>query len=205
MPAGPPDRDHDRATAWPDRIGSSFLLLQKRCSHLFANSGLTSIVFCTWFFNAAHRSVLAAELVAICAKFALNLSISSFSSFSFFFIAPGLLFKLFFCILACPLATTTPPSPVSPSRPESASARESRFAASFLFGRRRFWTFEEDFSIFETKAECLIVRLSFLEFEKSPSEEGVGSSSWGRAARVDLARALVRFLPATGAYHSFSA
>ncbi|KAL5466624.1 hypothetical protein PMIN07_003591 [Paraphaeosphaeria minitans] len=174
--------------------------------HFCKNSGLISAVFLTWFFNAAQRSaagllpvaLLAVEVVAICAKFMLNLSFSSFSNFSFFFIAPGLLFRLFLCILACP--TTTSPFPSPCSKPDRASARDSRFVTSFLFGRRRFWIFEEDFSILLTKSECLVVRLSFLEEEKSASSSvGVGRVICGRAARDDFARADVRFLPEIGA------
>ena len=71
---------------------------------------------------------------------------------------------------------------------------------SFLLGRLRFWIFEDDFSILETKEECLIVRLSFLEEEKRESVEvGVGRVTCGRAARADFARAVVRFLDVTGA------
>lgn len=176
-------------------------------SHFCKNSALISAVFLTWFFNASHLSaaglppvaLFVAEVAAICAKFMLNLSFSSFSSFSFFFIAPGLLFKLFLCILACP--TTTSPSPLLSSKPDKASARDSRFVTSFLFGRRRFWIFEEDFSIFPTNAECFILRLSFLDEAKSASSVGVGRVTCGRAARDDFARAAARFLPEIGAWN----
>jgi hypothetical protein len=112
--------------------------------------------------------------------------------------APGRLFKLLRCILACPVSTL--PSAPASSRPESASASDSRFATSFLFGLRRFWDFVEDFSILETKEECLIFCLSFLDDAKalSSSESGVGRVAAGRAARADFARAVVRFL--MGAY-----
>jgi hypothetical protein len=104
----------------------------------FTNSGLTSVVLWTWLFNAAQRSCIAPPLVLLanCTRFWLNLSFSIFSSFSFLFIAPGRLFKLLRCILACPVSTW--PSAPASSRPESASASDSRFATSFLFGRRRF-------------------------------------------------------------------
>lgn len=49
-----------------------------------------------------------------------------------------------------------------------ASASDSRFATSFFEARLRFLTRELVFSILETKAECLIVRLSFL-FVAKPS------------------------------------
>lgn len=129
----------------------------------------------------------------------MNRSFSIISSLSFFFIAPGLLLRLFFCIFAW--LSTTSPSPTASSRPGSASASDSRFATSLLFGRLRFWTFEEDFSILLTKAECFIVRLSFLDEGNSAfkSSEGVGRVGCGRDARAGLARAEVRFLPETGA------
>jgi hypothetical protein len=145
-------------------------------------------------------ALVAAALVAICAKFMLNLSFSSFSSFSFFFIAPGLLLRLFLCIFACP--TTTSPLPSPSSKPDRASASDSRFVTSFLFGRRRFWIFEEDFSILPTNAECLIVRLSLLDDEKGASSVGVGRVTCGRAARADFARAEVRFVLVIGAWNN---
>lgn len=73
---------------------------------------------------------------------------------------------------------------------------------SFLLGRRRFRVFDEDFSILLTKAECLIVRLSFLDEEKSASSSvGVGGATCGRAARDDFARAEVRFFTVMGAWN----
>jgi hypothetical protein len=57
--------------------------------------------------------------------------------------------------------------------------------------------FAEDFSILPTKAECLMVRLSFFEAKREDSEEGV--AIWGREVRVNFARAVVRFLLITGA------
>jgi hypothetical protein len=70
-----------------------------------------------------------------------------------------------------------------------------------LLGRRRFEDLEDDFSILETKEECLIFCLSFFEEgkeESSSKEEGVGRAAVGRATRADFARAVVRFL--IGAY-----
>jgi hypothetical protein len=107
--------------------------------------------------------------------------------------APGRLFKLLRCILACP-ASNFSLAPAS-SRPESASAKDSRFATSFLFGRLRFWDLVDDFSILETKDECLIFCLSFFDEAKALSNaSGWGRVAAGRAARADFARAVVRFL-----------
>jgi hypothetical protein len=103
------------------------------------------------------------------------------------------------CILACPVSTV--PSAPASSRPDSASASDSRFATSFLFGRRRFWDLVDDFSILETKDECLILSLSFFDEGNalsSASDSGWGSAAAGRTARADFARAVVRFL--IGAY-----
>lgn len=64
-------------------------------------------------------------------------------------------------------------------------------------GRRRLEDLVEDFSILETKKECLIFCLSFLEEgkeESSSKEEVVGRVAVGRATRADFARAVVRFL-----------
>ena len=104
-------------------------------------------------------------VLAICARFALNLAISIFSSFSFLFVAPGLLFRLFLWIFACPTTTSPFSSSSSFPRPGSASASDSRFATSFLFGRRRFWTLGA-FSILLTKEECFIANLSFFDEAK---------------------------------------
>jgi len=140
-------------------------------SHFFTNSGLISIVPCTWFLSAAHRSCTAVPCVPLAnwARFLLNRSISNFSSFSFLFSAPGLLFMLFsafpWLTFACP--TSISPSTSSFSRPGSASARDSRLATSFLLGRRRFCTLADDFSILETNEECLVFCLSFFEEAKS--------------------------------------
>lgn len=166
-------------------------------SHVFANSGFCSTVLLTWFFNAAHRSAIALPPVvaAICTRLTLNLSLSILSSFSLLFIAPGLDLRLFLCILACPTTTS------SPSKPGSASASDSRLATNFLFGRRRLLVFAEDFSILETKAECLIFCLSFLEEGKREgSDVGRTGALRGRVARLVFARIVVRFLPEVGAY-----
>jgi hypothetical protein len=138
-------------------------------------------------------------LLASCTRFWLNRSFSIFSSFAFLFIAPGRLFMLVRCIFACPVSTL--PSAPASSRPDSASASDSRFATSFLFGRRRFCDLVDDFSILETKDECLILSLSFFDAAKalsSSSDSGWGSEAAGRTARADFARAVVRFL--IGAY-----
>lgn len=149
----------------------------------------------TWPFSAAQRSCVAPPCVplASCTKFWLNLSFSIFSSFSFLFMAPGLLFKLLRCILACPVSTL--PSAPASSSPDSASASDSRFATSFLLGRRLFCVLEDDFSILETKEECLIFCLSFFDAAKAlSSDSGCDRAAAGRATRADLARAVVRFL-----------
>jgi hypothetical protein len=51
----------------------------------------------------------------------------------------------------------------------NASASDSRLATSFLEARRRLLDLAELFSIFETKLECLIKRLSFFVVRKSSS------------------------------------
>ena len=73
-------------------------------------------------------------------------------------------------------------------------------ATSCLLGRRRFLEAEDDFSILETKEECLMVCLSRLVVGMD-EEAGVGrdallSGSWGF---VVLVRIDVRFLPVVGA------
>jgi hypothetical protein len=112
-----------------------------------------------------------------------------------------MLLRLLRCdILAWP--TSISPSMPPSSRPGSASARDSRFATSFLLGRRRFCVLADDFSIFDTNEECLIFCLSLLEAPKAEDRSsGLGSvAGAGRAARADFARAVVRFL--MGAYGS---
>lgn len=156
------------------------------------------MVLCTWLFNAAQRSCTAVpcEVLANCTKFLLNLSLSNFSSFSFLFNAPGLLFmlfKLFLCTFACP--TSISPSTPSSSSPGKASASDSRFATNFLFGRRRLVVLDDDFSILETNEECLIFNLSFLDEGKAGPSSGLRRVAViGRVARADFARAVVRFL-----------
>jgi hypothetical protein len=59
----------------------------------------------------------------------------------------------------------------------------------------------DDFSILETKEECLILILSFFDEGKrlsSTDSSGLGRVAAGRTARADFARAVVRFL--IGAY-----
>ncbi len=99
----------------------------------------------------------AAVLPAICAIFLANLSLSIRSSFSFRFIAPGLLFKLLCRILALAGSKT---SSVPPSSGR-AFASDSRLATRFFEGLLRFLLLELGFSILETNVECLIIRLSF--------------------------------------------
>jgi hypothetical protein len=162
------------------------------------NSGLTSTVLCTWFISAAHRSCIAPLCVplASCTRFWLKRSFSTFSSFSLRFIAPGRDLRLLRWILACP--TSTSPLVSVSSMLVSASASDSRFATSFLLGRRRFWIWEEDFSILEINAECLIFRLSLLDTRTGASAVSAASDSVGvaveRTARATRARAVVRFL-----------
>lgn len=118
--------------------------------------------------------------------FLLNLSFSIEINRSFFFMAPGLLFKLL-CLMIVAVAS---PKPVSPSRlagislagiSGKASASDSRFVTNFLDARLRFWDegFAFDFSIREIKVERLIMRLSLfvepkaLAISRRVSEEGL--------------------------------
>ena len=87
----------------------------------------------------------------------LNLSLSILIKVSFFFIAPGLLFRLLCLILASPITV----SPFLSGTLGKASTRDSRSVTSFLDGRLRFLEECFGFSIREIKAERLIVRLSF--------------------------------------------
>ena len=103
---------------------------------------------------------------AICAMFLLNLSFSMLTNASFVFIAPGRLFKLLGLIFASP---TTFVSFESLAVSGNASAKDSRLVTSFFDGRLRFLTGAFDFSMREIKAECLIIRLSFLVELNSPS------------------------------------
>jgi len=93
-----------------------------------------------------------------------NLSLSIRSSFSFRFKAPGRLLRLFSVNFP---GSFLSPKPLSSS--PSTSPRLSRFVINFLFGRLRFKGFLCAFSIRFTKAECLIVRLSFLLLMKPSS------------------------------------
>lgn len=89
-----------------------------------------------------------------------NLSLSIAINRSFFFAAPGLLFKLL-CLMI-----VVPSKPISPFRLSGisgkASASDSRFVTNFLDARLRFWDegFAFDFSIRDIKVERLIKRLS---------------------------------------------
>src|SRR5579871_4388197 len=88
-------------------------------------------------------------------------SFSSFSSCSFFFLAPGLLFKMT-KLLCSPEALLSDGLDAAISG--RASARDSRVVMSFFEGRRRFL---DDlvfvFSILDRNMDDLMARLSFLE------------------------------------------
>lgn len=72
----------------------------------------------------------------------------------------------------------------SSSTSGNASASPSNVVTSFLFGRRRLRVFfDEDFSIRETKAECLMVRLSDFELMKVEADE---DSGYDREAVLEL-------------------
>ena len=108
----------------------------------------------------------AAGRAAICAMFLLNLSFSLWINASFFFIAPGLLFKLLCLIFISPIAV----APLALSVVSgNASAKDSRVVTSFLDGRLRFLDGALDFSMREMRAECLIIRLSFFVVVNNPS------------------------------------
>ena len=92
--------------------------------------------------------------------FLLNRSFSMFASFSFRFIAPGRLFKLLCLMIAPP---TVMSSFLECGASGKATARDSRLVTNFLEGRRRFFDVTLVFSMREMRAECLIVRLSFLD------------------------------------------
>ncbi len=145
-------------------------------------SDLRSVVFWINCLNAAHLLPLLQPVfttsplftaasptvgkAAICAMFLLNLSFSRLIKASFFFIAPGLLFKLVCLIFALP--TTIAPS-VSLVVSGNASAKDSRVVISFLDGRLRFLDGAFDFSMREMRAECFIMRLSFFVVLNNPS------------------------------------
>ena len=82
--------------------------------------------------------------------------------FSFFFIAPGLLFKLRCLIFAVVVSECSASSAAG-----KASASDSRLVISFFDGRLRFLLEGLDFSIRERRVECLMIRLSFLDVEKA--------------------------------------
>ena len=82
-------------------------------------------------------------------------NLSSFSSRSFFFLAPGVLFKL------TKLLCGGGPDVAISGR---AAARDSSVATSFFEGRRRFLDdFALGFSILDRNMDDLMARLSFLE------------------------------------------
>ena len=96
--------------------------------------------------------------------FLLNLSFSKVISDSFFFEAPGLLFRLLCLILAFP-------STVSPLRSVEISgkalAKDSRVVTSFFDGRLCFLASGFDFSILESNDERFERRFSCLELPKA--------------------------------------
>ena len=113
--------------------------------------------FCTsaTLFCSAERSFSPWKCV-ICAIFLLNLSVSRLIKASFFFIAPGLHFKLLCFVFVSPAAVPSTESGTS----GKALARDSRSVTNFLDGRLRFLGMALDFSTREIKFECLMARLS---------------------------------------------
>ncbi len=103
---------------------------------------------------------------AICAKFLLNLSFSILINISFFFMAPGRLFKLLCLIFTSP-TTVMPLESLVVSG--NASAKDWRVVTSFFDGRLLLLDGAFDFSMREMRAECLIMRLSFFVLLKNPS------------------------------------
>ena len=96
----------------------------------------------------------------ISARFLLNRSFSRFANFSFRFIAPGRLFRLL-CLIIASLTAMSPFFGFGASG--RATARESRLVTNFFEGLRRFFGVALVFSMREMRAECLMVRLSFLD------------------------------------------
>jgi hypothetical protein len=142
---------------------------------------------------------------ANCAMFFPNLSLSIRSNFSLRFVAPGLLL-IDFCLII-PFAATLPPSSPRSCKSGRASANPSKVVTSFLLGRRRFKGFLCAFSIRFTKAECLMVRLSFLELINLSDISAPARCVAGRAINPDpdfevrvLERIEWRFLGAVGAW-----
>lgn len=125
-----------------------------------------------------------------CAMLTPNLCISPFSSLSFLFSAPFLLFKLWCLIL--PARISAPPSPAANSG--SASARLSRefSVVDFLLRPPRLSGFLETRADVvdatrETKDECLMVRLSRLEERKESLVEAFSRNVfWGARGWMEL-------------------
>ena len=83
-----------------------------------------------------------------------------FASLSFRFIAPGRLLTLLCLMIASPTVLS---SFLESGASGKATARDSRLATNFFEGRRRFLGVALIFSMREMRAECLMVRLSFLD------------------------------------------
>ena len=136
--------------------------------------------------------------VTNCAIFLPNLSLSMCANFSFRFRAPGRLFRLLWVNFP---GSFFEPNPLSSS--PSTSPRLSRVVTNFLFGRRRFRGFAWAFSIRFTKAECLIVLLSFLLLMKPSSMTAPSRCDCGKRPDLDreaLVRIAGRDFGAVGAY-----
>lgn len=114
---------------------------------------------------ASPRDVLVSS-VPFCkaAMFWLNLSFSILISRSFFFIAPGLVLKPLYLILAGPVLNSFSGLLGISGR---AFAKDSRSVISFLDGRLRFFDGAVDFSIRDISAERLVKRLSFFRLPKT--------------------------------------
>lgn len=103
------------------------------------------------------------------------LSLSACSTLTFRFMLPGLVLRLFcFVAFALPVRMRKVWSADVEASTTSgrASARESKVVASFFDGRRRLSGFDEDFFIFERRAECFIIRLSFLVDGNADVDDG---------------------------------
>ena len=115
--------------------------------------------------SPASRSVFWSSLPVllgsiISAMFLLNRSFSMFASLSFRFIAPGRLLRLLCRMTASPTVLS---SFLKSGASGKATARDSRLATNFFEGRRRFFGVALLFSMREMRAECRMVRLSFLD------------------------------------------
>lgn len=119
----------------------------------------------SWFVSNEDSALSFALLNCIIwAMFLLNRSFSIVINVSFFFKAPGLLFKLLCLILASPIIVS---QSLSSDASGKAPASDSRFVINFLEGRLRFLDEGFDFSIREINAECLIMRLSLFVVVKA--------------------------------------